>query len=48
MKLKRLLFAICTVAIVSASANAADGDIKVFVDNEEVVFDQAPTILEGR
>ncbi len=50
MKLRILTISALTAGIIAASAVSAiaETSIKVFVDNSEVTFDQAPTLLDGR
>ena len=51
MKLKHLFagfLAAVGILTLSTVAMAENDTISVMVDNEEVVFDQAPTIIEGR
>lgn len=51
MKLKHLFagfLAAVGILTLSTAAMAENDTISVMVDNEEVVFDQAPTIIEGR
>ena len=48
MKLKNVIMAAGIIGVMTAATASADSEIKVFVDNKEVTFDQSPSLVNGR